>query len=273
MPGTTLGVIKLQALSRKGAVYDTPGIHLTHRLTHFLSLEELASLHPTRKLASYVPPTPFDISKQKLQRKVVESLGLHHEDLISKIVEDPVDASATYFWGGLARIDILQAPPSLALVFVGTKALKAHAFSLLTGPDLVESDGNKVYDQVTHGKMNDELVTTRFLDLEAMMEGREDVKKPMELSSAFFGRESVTTRGGLSISREFEFQCNEFDEVVVDITISGLPGWITAVLQKGNRKRNIGVFKGRIWTPKGIEVFLRPPIPMPNPLDVQEYEQ
>ena len=36
MPGTTLGVIPLNAFENKGVLYDTPGVFLHHRLNSIL---------------------------------------------------------------------------------------------------------------------------------------------------------------------------------------------------------------------------------------------
>lgn len=44
---------------------------------------------------------------------------------------------------------------------------------------------------------------------------------------------------------------------LADIAISGLPGWV-AVLSPGVK----GDIHMRVWAPVGVEVFLRPPIPV-----------
>lgn len=47
--------------------------------------------------------------------------------------------SATYQWGGVARLDLVSAPPSTGLVFYGPPALHVHAMPLLSQHDLVQS--------------------------------------------------------------------------------------------------------------------------------------
>lgn len=47
--------------------------------------------------------------------------------------------SATYQWGGVARLDLVSAPHSTALVFYGPPALHVHAMPLLSQLDLVQS--------------------------------------------------------------------------------------------------------------------------------------
>jgi nitric-oxide synthase len=55
MPGTTLGPIPINAFSGGGELFDTPGIHLHHRLASLLTPEELVSLTPRRRLRPVAP--------------------------------------------------------------------------------------------------------------------------------------------------------------------------------------------------------------------------
>lgn len=47
--------------------------------------------------------------------------------------------SATYQWGGVARLDIVSAPPGTALAFYGPPALHVHALPLVSQEELVQS--------------------------------------------------------------------------------------------------------------------------------------
>ena len=49
---------------------------------------------------------------------------------------------------------------------------------------------------------------------------------------------------------------------LVDIAISGLPGWIT-VMSPGVT----GEIRMRLWSPVGVEVFVRPPMPVDESRD------
>ena len=53
-------------------------------------------------------------------------------------------------------------------------------------------------------------------------------------------------------------QVKKLSGSVADIAISGLPGWVT-VLSPGIE----GVINLRVWAPVGVEVFVRPPMPVP----------
>ena len=65
-----------------------PGVHLAHRMSAHLLPEELKTLLPRGRMKPHTPPP------------VVGGYG-----------------GSSFFWGGLARIDVLQAPLSLRLTF------------------------------------------------------------------------------------------------------------------------------------------------------------
>jgi nitric-oxide synthase len=104
MPGTTLRTIPLQVFSSGGTLYDTPGLHLHHRVPHILSPQENKELHPRKRLRGFVTP-PIDQPGSETEE----------EPLIS------------YSWGGLARFDVLECPPGTRLVFYGPAALRVAA--------------------------------------------------------------------------------------------------------------------------------------------------
>ena len=212
-------------------------------------------------------------------------------DVEERISEDSETVCASYFWGGLVRIDIFAAPLSIGLVFFGAPALKVHALPLLhTKAPGTQEDVNKA---VLKGKMMDKAVTTRFPDINessldpsldedessghsdsATDELGEETSKGVDHPSdsgkgeesgaaEFFGGDAVLERGGLVAAKRFEIECFGLEEEMADISISGLPGWVSIVAK---RRRDRGVLRGCVWAPKGIEVFVRTPIPIDNPL-------
>ena len=88
-PGTTLRTIPIDAFSGGSKLYDTPGVHLPHRLSAQLLPSELSSFAPRGRMKPYTPP--------------------------------PAEATqgASLFWGGVARVDIVKAPQALRLSFCG----------------------------------------------------------------------------------------------------------------------------------------------------------
>ena len=60
-------------------------------------------------------------------------------DTLTKLMLLDRSASATYQWGGIARLDVVSAPLSTALVFYGPPALHVHAMPLLSQHDMIQS--------------------------------------------------------------------------------------------------------------------------------------
>ncbi len=106
MPGTTLKTIPLQVFSSGGTLFDTPGLHLHHRIPHILTPEENKELHPRKRLRAHIPPPPAEL--------VLLNGGGGGSPI------------ASYSWGGLGRIDVVSCPPETQLVFYGPTALKVQ---------------------------------------------------------------------------------------------------------------------------------------------------
>jgi nitric-oxide synthase len=115
MPGTTLRPIPLRVFSAGGALLDTPGLHLHHRAPHLLTPEECGALHPRRRLRGFVAPAPHAVA------------GEGGESLAASGAPDAAAPLASYWWGGVARIDVLSCPPDTRLVFYGPPALRVEA--------------------------------------------------------------------------------------------------------------------------------------------------
>ncbi|KAK9916297.1 hypothetical protein WJX75_001022 [Coccomyxa subellipsoidea] len=113
MPGTTLQLIALDTFESGGILYDTPGVHLQHRLQHLLDPALTKQLLPKGKLKPFVPPSPRELATQA-------QLG-------ASSTTRRVAASGTYFWGGLIRIDVLDTPVSTSLAFYGPRPMRGRA--------------------------------------------------------------------------------------------------------------------------------------------------
>lgn len=283
-------------------------------MTHLLSPEEIRLLLPTRPLSPYVPPSPYEISKQLHQKAALEQLdeNASQNEVVNIIMGDPETNSASYFWGGLVRLDIFEAPIALGLVFYSPSILKVYAF-----PNL-KSEGDEdfeIHQSVLNGEMSEHIVTTRYLqnlkgfeqetvsndpenllddlqydpyeDLSNLYFDEEEETTPVQNEDVevedhrtfndqktmrnnenpvFFGKASVERKSGWVIAKEFKIDCYGFEATLVDFSISGIPGWISVTLPTMSKSRDRGIFRGRIWAPKGVEVFLRPSVPVLNPL-------
>jgi nitric-oxide synthase len=94
MPGTTLSSIPLDVFQSGGTLYDTPGLHIHHRLPHILTPEENKLLHPRKRIAGFIAPSPRD-------------------------VRGASDEHACYSWGGLVRLHVISCPEDTVLTFFG----------------------------------------------------------------------------------------------------------------------------------------------------------
>ena len=230
---------------------DTPGVHLHHRVPHMLAPDELKLLHPRRRLAPFRPPTPLDIlTEGEGEEEEGQDAAENWKDRApaSNSKPKPQQVSASYLWSGLVRIDVLSGPPSTSLVFYGPKSMRVAGLPLLAEGQEVEIDFEE--------------------DLEEGFDADEDGSSSGSNGGSSGSRqrvlhckESVAARGGLvphvvrvPVPQIPSSQC------LADVAVSGLPGWVA--LYAPFAKRPIDL---RVWVPRGVEVFLRPPMPCPAP--------
>ena len=238
MPGTTLRTIPLEVFSSGGTLFDTPGLHLHHRIPHLLTPEENKELHPRKRLRGYVVTPPAELQLAAKEESTGEEVSntmsrdLHNEDPDE---EKDEEAIASYSWGGLARIDVLSCPPETQLVFYGPAALRVQ-----TVPTALESAAS--------------------------------AGQTRETEAAGFGAESVAARGGLRVARIVELEVEgDYFEPIGDVALSGVPGWLAIVAGPKLRSRrgvqseqsgSVHSVKLRVWAPVGVEVFVRPSLPV-----------
>lgn len=356
MPGTTLDLIPMQTFSAGGTLYDTPGVHLHHRIIHLLDADDVKALQPRKRLSPYVAPTPrqvcdelaledeleediepgadgvaiglnLDISEDStgavdedgdadaeagaLQMESEQGLlkidltGAEHaspseapgsgsggakpswdasdEELLAlfgplagygadaAIAAGPLPAakkgasprstvsrrrsepegppaSATYMWGGVARIDVVSCPSATHLVFYTPPAVSVAALPLLGEDDYVEID------------MGDDMGDDSGGDVEGDTDGHDEGDDEGD-SNGLFGQLAVERRGGLQVAKETTVEAIGTRGAIADVVFSGLPGWVQVFAP-----RDKGSIQLRLWAPRGVEVFVRPPIPVPSPL-------
>lgn len=221
MPGTTLDCIPVAAWATSGIMFDTPGLHVKHRVLHMLPPEELRQLQPDISLLQLRGASPFDIARQhrRTQRR--------RSNAGPPAQQPPLTAAASYWWGCLARMDVLQGPPSTTMVFQGPQGLPVVALPLATPADPPAD-------------------TLTLADL------------PPELEHGV--GYSLLKSVGLKVRLEREVFPNPANSRLGDIAISGLPGWVTL-----HANRGYDSIKLRVWAAKGAEVFFRPAMPFPDP--------
>ncbi|KAF8070981.1 nitric oxide synthase [Scenedesmus sp. PABB004] len=264
MPGTTLGLIPLQAFETGGTLYDTPGVHLHHRVPHMLTPAELRLLHPRKRLLAYAPPTPLEVVRAQEEEEEDGAGGAGGYGLPAPRPR-PKSVSASYVWSGLARVDVLSGPPSTQLVFYGPRTLRVYAAPLLAEGEAFELDAED--DEGEEGEEGEEEEGEQAQDGEGDGEGGDDAGAGGAGARARRGgrrlllaRESVAARGGLVPHSVVVRPPLPTAECLADVAVSGLPGWV-GVYAPFTR----GEVVLRVWAPRGVEVFLRPPLPCPPP--------
>ncbi len=221
MPGTTLDLIPIEAFASGGLLYDTPGLHLHHRVPHLLTPEENKELHPRKRLSPFVAPSPEEVT--------AGCAGNGEPGWNAASLPNP--ATAYYNWGGIGRIDVLGCPTDTHLVFYGPPVLRVTALSFPPG------------EQQLSNAIDDILPTSN--------------------QHFFFGSASVAVRGGLRVAKKTSLPVPVRNRgVLCDIAFSGIPGWV-AVYSSGKAGDQVAL---RIWAPVGVEVYIRPPLPMVQPL-------
>lgn len=156
--------------------------------------------------------------------------------------------SCSYLWSGLARVDVLSAPPSTSLVFYGPKSLRVAALPLLAEGQEVELDFDE--DQGAEGSDSDD-------DTPTSSSGGGGSSRARVLHC----KESVAARGGL-VPHLLRVPVPQIptSQCLADVAVSGLPGWVALYAPFAKQALDL-----RVWVPRGVEVFLRPPLPCPPP--------
>ncbi len=196
-PGTTLRTIGLDCFDGGSMLFDTPGVHLQHRLSAQLLPAELKALVPRGRMRPYTPRAAA--------------------------------AGSTFFWGGLARIDVVEGPACLRLTFC--------AYGL----------------QVEH--------VQRTSDADAYYGEHVGVTLTPPLTP-----ESAAELGGLVMKKRVELDLHEMEQAA-DVSVSGL-GWVSvsalASLSSGTRGPGSTMRAVLdVWAPKAVEVgVVRPPMPI-----------
>jgi nitric-oxide synthase len=254
MPGTTLGVIPLRAFRGEGVLYDTPGVVLHHRVNGMLDGGELAALAQRGPVRPREAPPPLARDGAQL------------------LPDAP--RGCAFFWEGLVRVDVLEAPPGARLLFWGPEAMRVAALRL------ADADaGATPWDRLPGAEGGEEeeeggdaAAAEADADAEAEARGAAEQGGPAAppqrrrgaRNGPALGAAAVAARGGLRMVRELELTAGTRMAPLADIAISGLGGWVTLVAGAGGRG-GVGAAARctlRVWVPRGAEVFVRPPMPV-----------
>lgn len=235
-----------QVFAAGGLLYDTPGLHLHHRIPHILTPDENKALHPRRRLRPYAAPSLGDLLPGVASPTAAgaaaggrgsAAAGRQQAGAAGGPGGRPL---ASYWWGGLVRIDVVQGPPSLQLVFYGPPALRVVAAA---------AGGAQADD------------TQPAAAAAAQMEGDGTGGQEQPGQDGPFGAESVQLRGGLRMVKRVSLRTGSDwrPRPLGDVAVSGVPGWVS-VLAAGGAGQRVEL---EVWAPVGVEGFSRPPLPAP----------
>lgn len=258
MPGTTLGAIRLQAFGPKSALYDTPGVVLSHRLNSLLDGADIDAITPRKPMRALLASAP---------RLLAAAAGVKRPpyvvDLPAGLQADTMSGLSAV-WGGLVRVDVLAAPPGLTLGFVGPAQLRLAIHTGLVGDD---------NDIATAPEGGGWIPSAQNANTSSSGEPhREDAVEPP-------GSALVAATGGLRMARSLEFDVPTSGRAhVADLAVSGLSAWVCvtageyaderwAIGSAGAGEGAVQKIRLRVWAPKGVLVFSRPSMPIMDPED------
>ena len=281
MPGTTLGVIPLRAFEGKGALYDTPGVFLHHRLNSILSGDDLKRFGLGGSLRRFEPKP---------------RVGDETEDRANGF------AGLSLLWGPLLRVDVVAATPDAGLVFFGPKGMRVTVVETESLPDA------RVLDARASAERERSRASARreAAAAEADADVSRRVAAPSAAAAADAGRAaSAAMEDEMLRVPTFEDVCSDDSEsdaatsfltddddasfiqrlvrevsvedenedsaldsddsdsarALRDVSVSGMNGWVR-VTRVGNSRGDACAMRMRVLGPRGLEVFDREPMPV-----------
>ena len=294
MPGTTLGIIPLRAFEGKGAMYDTPGVFLHHRMNSILGGDDIKRFKLGASLAT------FECAPR------VEGEAMDRASF----------AGLTILWGPLLRIDVRRASEAVGLTFHGPAGLRVAVVPTESLPDPsaaarrsdARRDAARAAKKLEAEKRSAE-ETEETEETEEEEEGARGAPSPSALAAvaeweaarrdspaaaAPYGSGSGAARAakddgdsgydscdgdsdsevdgdsGSSSSDACFFHQRLVRSVSVDgaadVSVSGLNGWVRVSSVRGRDGEGSsspgGFFEANVWGPRGLEVFVRDPMPV-----------
>lgn len=149
-------------------------------------------------------------------------------------------------------MDVLDGPPSTRLVFYGPSSLRVYAVPLLQQGETLQLEAGD----------EDEEDTDAGNDSGSSSSNGNGCSSSNRSTRAgpLLCQESVEARGGL-VPHDLRVSAPPPSAApLADIAVSGLPGWVAVHAPYARRDVLL-----RVWAPRGVEVFLRPPLPCAPP--------
>ncbi|BBM98022.1 nitric-oxide synthase, plant [Marchantia polymorpha subsp. ruderalis] len=285
MPGTTLGAIEFEAFSGGGKLFDTPGVHLHHRMAAVVDPKDVALLAPRRRLRGYVigPKGP---EEEALEMEPEEDSHLFDEGFVDNFLKDKMGANkwaedslpldndeewdelddgmwtegnlsgTSLFWGGVVRIDIVKAPANLKLTFFGPSAIRILRCPTEEADVYYEENLGKTLTPPTASKVESWGGLGKVQDI--IFDLKQGTKHPA-------GDIAISGLGWITIGNSFPDEEDESEERVEDddndrsnLDIVD----IDAEVSEDDDELSEDAIELVLHTPKAVEVFVRPSLPL-----------
>ncbi|KAG6554501.1 hypothetical protein Mapa_003879 [Marchantia paleacea] len=287
MPGTTLGAIEFEAFSGGGKLFDTPGVHLHHRMAAVVDPKDVALLAPRRRLRGYVigPKGP---EEEALEMEPEEDSHLFDEGFVDNFLKDkmgsnkcaedslPLDmdeewdelddgmwtegnlSGTSLFWGGVVRIDIVKAPANLKLTFFGPSAIRILRCPTEEADVYYEENVGKTLTPPTASKVDSWGGLGKVQDI--IFDLEQGTKHPA-------GDIAISGLGWITIGNTFPGEEDESEEKVED---DDNDRSILDIVDKDaeassdckDDELSEDAIELVLHTPKAVEVFVRPSLPL-----------
>lgn len=209
---------------------------------------ENKQLHPRRKLRPYVPPSPSELLEATTADCSLPGSSAAGADDAGAPLPPTLPSCnvATYWWGGLAKIQVLACPPDTELAFYGPQALLVEAsVEPADAPAASMAPPQSGSGDSSSGAIGSS-GSSRGAFYMGSIGGASDSDDERQQGSATtartagaataaaeepqgFGAASVMRRGGLRPSKELTLRCPEAGgrQAIGDISVSG--GWVVQV--------------------------------------------
>ncbi|KAL3685270.1 hypothetical protein R1sor_003292 [Riccia sorocarpa] len=287
MPGTTLGAIEFEAFSGSGKLFDTPGVHLHHRMAAVVDPKDVALLAPRRRLRGYVIG-PRGREEEALEMEPEEDSHLFDEGFLDSYLEQklasgkgigrssPVDgeldeldddeglwaegslSGTSLFWGGVVRIDVVKGPADLKLTFFGPSAIRIRKCPIEEADEFYEENLGSALTPPTASNVENWGGLGKVQDI--IFDVEEGTSRPL-------GDIAISGLGWITIGRaavEDEEDTGEKadNEDMKNSSSSFAYAETEADGDDEESEPSAEAIELILHTPKAVEVFVRPSIPL-----------
>ncbi|KAL2629695.1 hypothetical protein R1flu_014381 [Riccia fluitans] len=287
MPGTTLGPIEFEAFSGAGKLFDTPGVHLHHRMAAVVDPKDVALLAPRRRLRGYVVG-PRGPEEEALEMEPEEDFHVFEEGFLDNFLKEklgsdkwaenspPLDeeldevddeglwtegslSGTSLFWGGVARIDIVKAPADLKLTFFGPSSIRIRRCPIEEAEEYYKENLGSALTPPTAGNAENWAGLGKVQDI--IFDIEQEASRPV-------GDIALSGLGWITIGRATALEEDTVEKGYDNDAKDSISDVKDAAIEAGGEdsddddELSAEAIELVLHTPKSVEVFVRPSIPL-----------